>query len=299
MALCDSAGSVDQDFASYRTLYPSLPSDPLFANHATKGLFTPEVLCSLTSVANQTAQAMGQDCLTSCFGSSEQCSSRPRNLLVSDLFDNPDEECLTSVVHAEHLRSTARQYMEYVYPHKPVAPSTVYTSLETFDSDSSSLSFEYLHGRVSSIDSQPLPRSYFDASMRDGIHVIELFGGMCGGLQMLLDNGFTIREYFYCDVSPAARQVAEHRLMSLHSQYPAQFPYEAWQHAFSLPQDVYLLDRKALLQAGCDNGSSLLVLSARTCLPLAADVDFLDLGLRPSSPCFRFWGSCRSFSMRP
>jgi hypothetical protein len=268
MALCDSAGSVDQDFALHRTLYPSLPNDPLFANHATKGLFTPEVLCSLTSVATQTAQAMGQDCLTGYFSSTEHCPC-PQNLLVSDLFDNPDEECLTSRVHAEHLRSTARQYMEYVYPTQPDAPSDEYTSLEILDSDSSSLSFEYLHGRVSSIDSQPLPRSYFDASMRDGIYVIELFGGMCGGLQMLLDNGFTIRQYFYCDVSPAARQVAEHRLMSLHSQFPAQFPFEAWQNAFSLPQDVYLLDREALLQAGCDNGRQWFFIAGFECQDLS------------------------------
>jgi site-specific DNA-cytosine methylase len=105
--------------------------------------------------------------------------------------------------------------------------------------------------------------------MRDGIYVIELFGGMCGGLQMLLDNGFTIRQYFYCDVSPAARQVAEHRLMSLHSQFPAQFPFEAWPHAFSLPQDVYLLDREALLQAGCDNGRQWFFIAGFECQDLS------------------------------
>ena len=122
MALCDSAGSVDQDFASYRSISSPAPGDPFSSHQFVQGLFTPEFLSNLSSVANRTAQAMGEDCLTSCFGSLD--------LHTPDLFDNPDKDCLTSTVYSEHLRSTARQYVDFVYPTEPPASATDYTFLE-------------------------------------------------------------------------------------------------------------------------------------------------------------------------
>jgi Integrase zinc binding domain/Integrase core domain/PHD-finger/C-5 cytosine-specific DNA methylase len=69
--------------------------------------------------------------------------------------------------------------------------------------------------------------------------LVELFGGLCAGLEMVLGTGLNITKYFYADTAEPARQLARHRLLSLGSQYPNQLPTTAYQDTlFLLPQDV-------------------------------------------------------------
>ena len=42
---------------------------------------------------------------------------------------------------------------------------------------------------IISINASPLPILSINTALSGGVYVIELFGGMCGGLQMLLNNG--------------------------------------------------------------------------------------------------------------
>ena len=94
-------------------------------------------------------------------------------------------------------------------------------------------------GDIRSLNSTPLPFDAMLTSTTEGATVLELFGGMAAGLEMLLRNGVKVIQYYYCDHSPAARQVALHRLQWLTLSYPDQLPTEAWLDALTtFPQDI-------------------------------------------------------------
>ena len=97
-------------------------------------------------------------------------------------------------------------------------------------------------GTITAINSTPLP---YDAIIRGttaGVTVMELFGGMAAGLEMLLRNGVRVAQYYYCDHNAAARSVALHRLEALTRAYPDHLPTEAWLDAFTtFPQDVWAI----------------------------------------------------------
>jgi hypothetical protein len=89
----------------------------------------------------------------------------------------------------------------------------------------------------------------FFRDMSRGIVVIELFGGLCAGLEACLRNGWAVRQYIYVDKDPAVRQVAAYRLACLMAQYPEQLSHESCRMAFSFwPQDVYELRSQHLQQ---------------------------------------------------
>ncbi len=71
-----------------------------------------------------------------------------------------------------------------------------------------------------------------------GVVVLELFGGLCAGLEMGLRNDLSVSQYFYCDISKAASTCAAHRLQQMSNAYPALLPETACKHAFALPQNV-------------------------------------------------------------
>ena len=53
-------------------------------------------------------------------------------------------------------------------------------------------------------------------SLRDGIHVLELFSGIgLGGLRATLAAGFLIRCYVYVDKDPISRRIARFVLLGL------------------------------------------------------------------------------------
>ena len=58
--------------------------------------------------------------------------------------------------------------------------------------------------QVCSIDAGEAPMACLESAEQEGVTVLELFGGMAAGVEMLLRNGVPITRYVYCDNSPAA-----------------------------------------------------------------------------------------------
>jgi hypothetical protein len=87
-----------------------------------------------------------------------------------------------------------------------------------------------------------------------GMTLLELFGGMCAGLEAALRQGIPVRRYIYCDTSPVAWEAAAFRVEALSARYPALFPRSAYRDAFrSLPMDVFEVTLPHLLGAEDDN----------------------------------------------
>jgi hypothetical protein len=74
---------------------------------------------------------------------------------------------------------------------------------------------------------------------KEGITLLELFGGIGTGLEALLQSGMVVRRYFYVDIDPITRQVATLRMMELTARFPQQFATTAWKASFTfLPSDI-------------------------------------------------------------
>jgi site-specific DNA-cytosine methylase len=72
-----------------------------------------------------------------------------------------------------------------------------------------------------------------------GVVVVELFGGLCAGLEACLRNGWKVVQYVYVDKDDAVRRVAAYRVAGLAAAYPDQLPLAACEGAFTRwPQDV-------------------------------------------------------------
>jgi hypothetical protein len=81
---------------------------------------------------------------------------------------------------------------------------------------------------------QPVASSFFPAAAQ-GVVLLEPFGGLCAGLEMLLRNGTAVKQYYYLDSNATSRKVAAHRIQQLAAQYPLLLPASAVIDAFSLP----------------------------------------------------------------
>ena len=83
-------------------------------------------------------------------------------------------------------------------------------------------------------------RQFAQYSKRDGLHVMELFGGIgLGVLRTALAAGYTIRCYTYVDKDATSRTIAKQVLKALQSQYPKQLPNSAINNFDKkLPQNI-------------------------------------------------------------
>jgi hypothetical protein len=98
------------------------------------------------------------------------------------------------------------------------------------------------------VDSRPVDVSFFSSANKHGVILMELFGGLCAGLEMVLRNGLAVHRYLYCDRLPLAQRVARARMMQLQALYPSQLAVSAVQDALTaLPQDVEDIDERTLL----------------------------------------------------
>ena len=80
---------------------------------------------------------------------------------------------------------------------------------------------------------------------KEGLTLLELFGGISTGLEALLQSGMVVQRYFYVDIDPLARKVAESRMIDLTTRFPQQFPISAWKASFSFfPSDIQLIQRR-------------------------------------------------------
>ena len=62
-----------------------------------------------------------------------------------------------------------------------------------------------------SVDTRVVGTGFFANAFSNGVVVVELFGGMCSGLEICLRNGVKVKQYVYCDTSEELRTVAKHR----------------------------------------------------------------------------------------
>jgi site-specific DNA-cytosine methylase len=77
-------------------------------------------------------------------------------------------------------------------------------------------------------------------SPKEGITLLELFGGIGIGLEALLQFGMVIRNYFYVDIDPIAKQVVALRMMEFIAKFPQQFATTMWKANFTfLPSNIY------------------------------------------------------------
>ena len=111
---------------------------------------------------------------------------------------------------------------------------------------------------------------FFQAAEREGVVVMELFGGMCAGLEMCLRNGVRVKRYLYCDIEPKVQALASSRVERLSARYPHLFKPESYQKAFvTLPQDVRKIQSEQLVRAGAKEGEQWLVVGGWECQDLS------------------------------
>ncbi len=55
---------------------------------------------------------------------------------------------------------------------------------------------------------------------KEGITLLEPFGGIGTNLKALLQSGMVVQKYFYVDIDPIARQVTASRMMELIAKFP-------------------------------------------------------------------------------
>ncbi len=80
---------------------------------------------------------------------------------------------------------------------------------------------------------------------KEGITLLELFGGIGTGLKALLQSRMVVWRYFYVDIDPIARQVAPSRMREFITRFPQQFATTAWKASFTfLPSDIQLIQKK-------------------------------------------------------
>ena len=99
-------------------------------------------------------------------------------------------------------------------------------------------------------------RQFSAHAKQDGLHVVELFGGIgLGVLRAALAANYKIRCYTYVDKDITSRRIAKTTLSALHLQYPEQLPVSAV-HSYDqkLPQDVSQCTSAYLEQLIATNG---------------------------------------------
>jgi hypothetical protein len=74
---------------------------------------------------------------------------------------------------------------------------------------------------------------------KEGITLLELFGGIGIGLEAPIQSGMVIRRHFYVNIDPIVKQVATLRMMELTFRFPQQFVTTAWKASFTfLPSNI-------------------------------------------------------------
>lgn len=144
--------------------------------------------------------------------------------------------------------SAAMRQFEHAAPPCPLAPAT---------SDAHSL------------DVTPVDASFFTTAATTGLVLVELCGGICAGLEMLLRNGVIVRQYLYADTDPSARLAAAHRMRTLSMAYPDQLSPDLAAGMFALPQDVRNISAQDLHDAGANARLPLLLVAGWPCQDLS------------------------------
>jgi site-specific DNA-cytosine methylase len=128
---------------------------------------------------------------------------------------------------------------------------------------------QQLQRQVASSQLQQRHLPAFYDGLQGGVVVVELFGGLCAGLEACLRNGWVVRAYRYVDRDPVVRKVAYHRMAQLLAQYPQQLSPSSFRDAMAWPQDVHLLGPQQVQQLG-DLGGNCVLWAGWECQDLSA-----------------------------
>jgi hypothetical protein len=122
------------------------------------------------------------------------------------------------------------------------------------------------------VDARIVAPTFFTAVDKHGVMLVELFGGMCAGLDMCLRNQVHVSHYIYSDIDPTAQRVASFRLGSFAAQYPHLLDPEVAVGALGVcPQDVGQINQTDLqLWVHMAGSSPILVVAGWPCQDLSA-----------------------------
>jgi len=165
--------------------------------------------------------------------------------LVSELVCGfADERCDLPSLHSQR-ECTLRLARQVVL----AASSKANTNLEFHPSSSAPTASTW----QPIIDTSLVGGAFFAAASQ-GVAVLDLFGGMGAGLEMVLRAGFRVTRYLHVDNAAAAQQVMLHRVATLQAQYPEQLPPSATEGMWDLPCQVeeITMERLAILGVGAD-----------------------------------------------
>jgi len=80
---------------------------------------------------------------------------------------------------------------------------------------------------------------------KEGITLLELFGGIGTSLKALLQSRMVVWRYLYVNIDLIARQVAASRMMKFTTRFSQQFVTTAWKACFTfLPSNIQLIQKK-------------------------------------------------------
>ena len=126
----------------------------------------------------------------------------------------------------------------------------------------------------------------FYQQLPQGVVLVELFGGLCAGLEACLRNGIAVRQYVYCDRDQQVQLVARHRLAYLQGVYPQLLPVSAVAGALELwPQDVREIEPRHVHQLR-ELGGAVMLWAGWECQDLSAAGSGRGLQGRRSSTFF-------------
>ncbi len=119
------------------------------------------------------------------------------------------------------------------------------------------------HSRVAPTCQPPTHPTPLQHAATHGVVLVELFGGICTGLECMLHQGITVKKYIYCDIDPAAQRVAHFRMCQLAAQFPSQFPTALVEQSFQLcPQDIQAITQDMVTGWVQDTGDTPVLLIA-------------------------------------
>ena len=125
------------------------------------------------------------------------------------------------------------------------------------------------HYPAQAVDNTVVSHAFFPAAETEGVMVIELFGGLCAGLDMCMRNQVKVARYVYCDIDHQAQEVARYRINSMAAQYPHLFSMDAVVRGG--PSDVTLITPSLLRRWVRAAGTSpILVVAGWPCQDLSA-----------------------------
>jgi hypothetical protein len=121
-----------------------------------------------------------------------------------------------------------------------------------------------------SLNTECVTAEFFNAAKSEGVVLLELFGGLCAGLEMCLANQIIVKRYIYCDTDPAASTLSLKRVSELQAKYPNLLAPGMERSAhIQLPQDVKQISSEALVKAGATDGDQWLVVAGWECQDLS------------------------------